>query len=555
MNKYLAYFCFIALSLPLLAAQTALETKLSSTEAKEIEARLNNFYSENTRGNAMSENVPKMSVKKMQWADPNPRLKWELQLSNPLLQSAGKKSLPEFHKARCEHLFKGKFPYLECKEAAFLDEREQGDPFVALVRTWITSENIARDLNSIPVKGAVDVPVWSGDYWRMQWGLTSYRYAEGKYYKNYKEAVDAYHQPGEWLTAASTLIPDELSMKVFKWSPAEKYDLLTGDESMTLTLEQKNEGYYNTNSEGDVESWFGICHGWAPASFMVPSPNRPVTAVSSRGTKVTWYPDDVKAIATLAWANGGFRTNFIGGRCEQKNPETYENGRLTQANCFDNNPYTFHLSLGNMIGNLKKPVIMDAAFDYQVWNQPILSYEFTYFNPLDRTKKGQKWEEFVVPYDNKFKSQDRFQKPLTRGEKLGSKYDDSKVSHVVGVMATIVYLAETTAIHEATPVSNSTIRVTYTYDLEFETNSGKLVPTGGEWHENRHPDFLWVPEKESFAQAAYDSEPVKVDLAKLPERLTTVTAVTASQTGYPLCKVLSPLVEAANGHQKYPCLH
>lgn len=537
-----------------------LSTPLSPQEEKEISDRLQRFYHGGETKNAMNQKVEKFDLMTGQWTEPNPKMKATIPVGDPLLQSAGKKTMPQFLKSRCEHVFKKKFPFIECDTEKIwnfssMDERETGQPIERLVSTWMESQEIIKNLSQIPVEAEVSQSIWSGDYWKMRWGLTSYRYSEAKYYSTYREAVDAYHQPAEWLTAVETLPPDKLSEKALSWSPSEKYDLLVGDENMTLTQEQKREGSYNLGEDGNVESWFGICHGWAPASFMVPTPETPVNTISARGTSVTWYPDDIRAMATLAWANGSFQTNFIGGRCNQKNPARYTNGRLSQPECFDNNPVSFHLALGNMIGVKRTPVIMDAAFDYQVWNQPILSYQYKYFNPLDIEKRGKEWQKFVVPYDDAFKSHDRFQTPLTRGRRLNSeRYDDSQVKWVVGVIATVVYLAENSASHTPTPKRNSKVRVTYTYDLELESRNGSLIPTGGEWHENKHPDFLWVPEQGSTARLSYDSTPLNVNLGRSPEPLTTKTAGSASGSGYPLCQVLGAIVESSSSG-KYRCSH
>ncbi len=561
MPKTFVTFVLLTASLFSFGATRTLNTQLSEKEKAELTARLNAFHQKTKVQNPMDMRIGKMDVLSEEWTEPNPLLKQTMPHTDPLLQSAGKKLMPQFLKSRCEQIFKKKYPFLECqtKEAwnfVATDETESENSFEGLLKTWMPTEAIVRNLTQIPVQAEIAQTVWSGDYWRMRWGLTSYRYSDPRSFATYSEAVDSYHQPGEWLSATASHTTAELSNIAVKWSPAEKYDLLAGDENMTLTQQQKQEGSYNLGEDGNVESWFGICHGWAPASFMVPSPNFPVHAISARGADVVWYPDDVRAMATLAWANGNFQTNFIGGRCNQKQPERYPNGRLSQPECFDNNPVSFHLALGNMIGIQKTPVIMDAAFDYQVWNQPILAYEFEYYNPLDLQQKGKDWQKYVVTYNEAFKSNDRFQQPLTRGKKQSNgKYDDSRITGVVGVTATVIYLAETTATHTTTPSRNNTVRVTYTYDLEFESQNGTLIPTGGEWHENRHPDFLWVPEKGSIAKLNYDATALNVDLLRKPEPLTTTTATQASSSGYPLCQVLEKVVRSANPQGSYQCTH
>ena len=66
-------------------------------------------------------------------------------------------------------------------------------------------------------------------------------------------------------------------------SPSEKYDLTMGDEQFSLTNQQKLEGSKNLGDDHDVESWMGICHGWAAGSVMAPKPIAPVTLVGDSG--------------------------------------------------------------------------------------------------------------------------------------------------------------------------------------------------------------------------------------------------------------------------------
>ena len=54
-------------------------------------------------------------------------------------------------------------------------------------------------------------------------------------------------------------------------------------------------------------------------------------------------------MTTLAWANGDTKPTGLVGAVTRKNVETYPNGRIKAQECFDNNPSTFHLVLGNMI--------------------------------------------------------------------------------------------------------------------------------------------------------------------------------------------------------------
>jgi hypothetical protein len=277
---------------------------------------------------------------------------------------------------------------------------------------------------------------------------------------------------------------------------------------------------------------------------------KPVTLTGASGVQVEFYPNDIKALLTLGWANGSFGTNFIGGRCNAKKPQIYPNGRLKQQECFDNNPATFHLVLGNMLGIGKVAFAYDKTFDYEVWNQPVTSYEVTYFNPLNPAQKSKKWNEVAISYDDAFKAKDRFQSPNTRGDGNGR---DLNIKKIVGVIATVIYVSEYTPVHSPEPQSDELIRETYTYDLELSEQGGKLIPTGGEWHSNLHPDFLWAAQRGSFASSKADKVELGFDGKNEPTELVTRTASKASNEANPLCQVMQVLVKESTGKDIYQC--
>ncbi|MBI1861826.1 MAG: hypothetical protein HYR96_13005 [Deltaproteobacteria bacterium] len=525
---------------------------LSVREENEVNGRIRRFYSSPSDGSLMSLSVPKYNVNSGEFDQVHRVLELKSPPADPLSRLAQAKATPSYQSHRCKKFLRQKFPMLNCDgPPAFIEPED--NPY-ELAKSWIRPTAYKVSLDDIPAAGEVMTPVWSGDYWRMQWGLTSYRYAAGEYFGTYKEAIADYAQPANWLDLSRQLTPKKLARAVGGWSPSEKYDLSVSDAIFHLTNQQKNEGKSYANNEGDVESWFGICHGWAAAAFSVPPPLAPVQAIGPNGTKVIWYPDDIRAMATLAWANGRFPANSIGGRCNSKNVELLPNGRVSQRECFDTNPATLHLSLGNLIGIEGKPFVMDATFDYQVWNEPVIRYEFDYFNPLSPEERSRQWQDVVVDYDAQFKKTDRFQKPLTRGERgPGGVYNDSRIRKIVGVIASVNYVSGVPADQNGDGGDPRVIRVTYTYDLELAEVEGRILPVGGEWHENAHPDFLWVPQKGAVAQLGFDSGIPEYSLAAAAPSAVIERANEASASGYPLCKVLRALVDASSGTSTYHC--
>jgi hypothetical protein len=265
------------------------------------------------------------------------------------------------------------------------------------------------------------------------------------------------------------------------------------------------------------------------------------------------YPSDIKALGSLAWANGSSESNFIGGRCDVKETRAYPNGRLIQQRCFDNNPATFHLALGNMIGKQKLAFAMDKTFDYEVWNQPVKSYEFTYFNPKDPSKRSKNWKDVAVDYDEDFKKGDRFQNPRTRGIRSIYGYGDTEIKKIVGVIAVVTYLGEVDPVPSAGAQEDDEVRTNWVYDLELQEKNGKLIPMGGEWHQNSHPDFLWVPKKRSFAAGSSDYVDVDYTGHSKPSARLTSLAQDSSGDGSPLCRVVKELFRQSSGKDDYLC--
>jgi hypothetical protein len=186
--------------------------------------------------------------------------------------------------------------------------------------------------------GALDEVPWSDTYWPIFRGGIADRYAddENPASKDWKENWEFAHRPGHGLMEIFEAgEPDAVDLL----SPAEKYDLLIGDDDGALTEANwsDGEGYYKES--GKVEDWMGFCNGWAPAAFSLPRPTRAVRALAADGsTPLVFYPADLKALGTLLWAKADVNYNFLGGRCSKKRPRADENGRILDPDCFDTNP-------------------------------------------------------------------------------------------------------------------------------------------------------------------------------------------------------------------------
>lgn len=386
-----------------------------------------------------------------------------------------------------------------------------------------------------------EVP-WSGSYWPIFQGTLAARYASQPFMglpSDWKAYYDYTRK-----TTLSSILAGGAPSDIDALSPAEKYDLMIGLPGINPTtgdgfLAQNmwNEGRLYYERFGKVETWMGICHGWAPASFMVPRPRRAIVAkaVPEQVAQVKLYPADMKGLISLLWAKGSSETTFFGGRCNDKDAKTDpETGRLLAAECFDVNPAFWHLAVVNQLGLAKRSMVIDASFDYEVWNQPLRSYQFRYFNPQTGESRDSAAAAIVKREDY---AKDKFR-----------KFRSPNAAAYVGVQMEISYVSENWNFHAETDdaTTDAYRSVTYLYDLELDAN-GDVI--GGEWYRNEHPDFVWLPLMSTRAVSSGDRgiapggwNPLE---QPVPPFWREIAIQTARYAGEPLAAIVEPLEEAA----------
>lgn len=374
---------------------------------------------------------------------------------------------------------------------------------------------------------------WSDDYWGLYKGVLGARYGDPSFPNsaNWKQ---------NWnyvaATPAANILKSRSTTAINRLSPSEKYDAIVGDPRGTLTQKMWADGKSFFDATGSVESWMGICHGWGPAAYMLPRPKKSIILVTPENIPIKFFPSDIKALGSLLWANMPARTRFIGGRCNDKNPAMDQStGRVTSAQCFDTNPGTWHLAVVNQIGAAKRSMVFDVTFDYEVWNQPVYGYSYTYFNPQTRKTTNTLAQAKIAmsAYTaDKFK---RFRNPQARS--------------VVGISMLVSYVVETNPSHreDDNPRYDAIQQVAYEYDLELDAND---VIVGGEWYRNEHPDFLWTPAKGTPAQTRYEAAASGTwdDIRKAMPATWRAAALQASTNDRaPLAKVVERLLAFSNG--------
>ena len=371
---------------------------------------------------------------------------------------------------------------------------------------------------------------WSDDYWAIYLGCLGRRYADRKF----PDSSRWQHNHEYVRQHPAAQIVSEGGAGIDRLSPSEKYDLLVGDGDGRLTAAMWARGEEDYHVSGKVETWMGICDGWAPASYMLPRPTRPVTVHAADGAiQIAFYPADIKALASLLWASASTASRFIGTRCTEKKPATDANGRVLSAAAFDTNPGTWHLSIVNQLGVAGRSLVIDATYDYEVWNQPMEGYAYRYFNP-QTMKLARTLKDATVTRDGY--TRDRFK-----------AYRSDSAAAFAGVIMQARYMVEIDPKHRRSdrPSSDDVNTAIYKYDVELDA-AGKII--GGEWFTGKgHPDFLWTPPP--GARAISPAEAMATGTWEPGQALPDSwgrAGRSAAARGMPLAKIVEALIGFAN---------
>jgi len=369
--------------------------------------------------------------------------------------------------------------------------------------------------------------------------------------KTYKESIESYKQPADYQKYKdSTDLKNEdgTPLNYFEdrvaevYSPAEKYDLLVGDLDFTLTNTEKSEGdTVQKDPNGDVAGWMGHCHGWTPASYLLPKPVKSVKITAADGkTNITFYPEDIKALATIFWAEAKFTTKFLGSRCNYKDlssvPKDSATGLWDDYKCFTVNPATLTLAMGNQIGIRQKNLIYDPDSNGQIWNQPVFAYEMNYFNPVSGDS-GDYSSSKITMAQVKENSDKQFLNFV--GRKAGSK-----TKYVIGVTMRVKFVFENPPQKGNTQKEDNIDSRLYKYVLELDSDENIV---GGEWTENSHPIFIWQPAENETPRGYGDSDVKSFDGSVEQLKKLTKAAKAASQKRSVLSAIVNYFFDKAKG--------
>ena len=289
-------------------------------------------------------------------------------------------------------------------------------------------------LGALPLASELAAKPWTDTYWPSYEGGLANRWNDPTHPNAFTYATK---------TAAAVAAMPEAAMA--RLSPAEKYDIFVGRFDYPLLSEERSR------TSADDPSWFGLCHGWAPAALNFKEP-RPITLAGADGIRVPFGASDIKALLLFAQQDGRDERT-AGERCERD-----DEGNRTDPSCRDVNAGSFHVIIANQIALQKKGFVADVSAGAEVWNQPVFGY-----------------------------------KSELRGESV-NVYPGA-ASGTVKIMTfrtRLRYISENGPHWDAFPFSaHPEQEGNRAYDYTIELNAdGEII--GGEWISADHPDFLWT---------------------------------------------------------------
>jgi len=337
-----------------------------------------------------------------------------------------------------------------------------------------TENNFEYKLADLPTEGEAEVVPWAGSYW-----------------PTYRDSINFRWDGSQGDTPGPHASPAE------KFAQAFGRDKLVDNVSKQFGIDSRSKSCTQASDCGEdegvcskrpgeaegrcVETWFGICHAWAPAAIDIPEPKNPVTY-----NGVTFKVNDIKALVSLSYTHA-VQTQFLSGRCNEKGVdlEYDEYGRPTNRECMNTNPGTFHVVATNILGVQKKSFIEDKTFDYQVWNQPVRGYKVL----KNEAVTAEQANTLITASGTDYLFND--DAVSFRHMKMQFRYIVEPAQHISGNLSGVI--------------DNYTGQDTYEYILELDAD-GKII--GGEWlgaSKQNHPDFLWTPTLKGWTEVAMDN--------------------------------------------------
>lgn len=332
---------------------------------------------------------------------------------------------------------------------------------------------------------------WSSSFFPAWYGGASGRWQKGNFLNAMKTLFgNGSHKSDKVLKEITEASYGKKSAKKYitKISATEKYDLLVGDYHFTSTI---IEGMMRGHKSGSIlgklpKAWDGYCNGVSAAGLLHKEPFRQVDVINKDGHKISFHPNDIKALLSLAYYNvdGYFR---IGDRCNLSSSKAKTiNGRIASKACRDMNPGSLVVALTNRIGIAGTSFVVDKNRFNSVSNHPVGSTKVTTLGTPYKISRRQ------FPYASK---NTKFLADVRIDMEIGSTTEKYKDASKLNPRAGRGYYYK---------VGFKPEYISYFATIELDRELNIL---GGEWKggKKQAPDFIWFGEKPFTVDQKYTS--------------------------------------------------
>jgi subtilisin-like proprotein convertase family protein len=235
------------------------------------------------------------------------------------------------------------------------------------------------------------------------------------------------------------------------------------------------DGLTDECSHGDqgdfdgIESWWGLCHAWVPASILEPEPARAITV-----NGVRFSISDIKALLISIYN----RTTAVslGGKCNEFEVGHDEFGRIIEDACRDTNAGAFHVIITNLLGIHHRAFAEDRTMNAEIWNQPLLGYQI-----LEQREISEQEAMLLLGRPG-----EKYTEVFNSPEAVSFNYVKMDTDYVTESASTADYPL-------VDKIAQYTRSDQYEYILELDKDDNIV---GGEWlgySVDTHPDYLWMP--------------------------------------------------------------
>uniref|UniRef100_K3WNA6 Uncharacterized protein n=1 Tax=Globisporangium ultimum (strain ATCC 200006 / CBS 805.95 / DAOM BR144) TaxID=431595 RepID=K3WNA6_GLOUD len=295
-----------------------------------------------------------------------------------------------------------------------------------------------RMLARLPERGAFSTMPWPSGYW-----------------PSFLDGINHEWDAGRPSPAEKYARAFNLSISAFATTVSEANGVLKRKTRRACTADRDCSGLKDGSVCGKrkresrgfcIPTWFGLCHAWAPAAIMELEPK---CTVMMNGVEFKALITEVYDGADLPTVLTGSR--FNGNDTTDKTTNRDKFGRHLDPRFRDLGAGFFHIAITNILGKLKKSVVVDVTAGREVWNEPVRGYQVLEATPWTLKNAAQVY--------------------LGMDNWIVEALDDGP----------LVLTMDPTKFTDFAE---------YTYFLELDA-SGEII--GGEWIEkslNEHPDFL-----------------------------------------------------------------